>query len=384
MFRLISALLLLLLAASPMPAQVTPLTSVHLLTPEQLDSMFLKPPCLEGYRPWQSGPLIKLNPDGEPTRDSTFSVEPMQIVSDGLRIKGWLYLPLTEGPYPLMVFTNGGGSDPRRVKSLSDFMAPVLAHCGVAALVHDKRGTGESEGVYRETTYEDYIRDAGQWAIQLSRDPRIDATRIGVMGGSEGGRTAVVAASRYPAISFVISMNGTMVSGIDDRMNAQMGAIKASGVSDSVMQVVTPLWRESFEAWASNDPKRHEQVNKKIREYRERIDRNALPFTKAEMDSIPEFAEVLSTWNSMQFDYLTEMAHFRKPWLALFGEVDQVVPTEASVRNILHYMDLSGNPDYLVAIIPKCGHTPVNVETGQRILFENIVLNWLSRTGLMR
>jgi len=211
-------------------------------------------------------------------------------------------------------------------------------------------------------------------------DPRL----IGVLGGSEGGRIAVLAASRFPAVKFVVSFAGTVVSMQDDRIYAQMGGLRARGVPDSVIAAVEPLWRRSFAAWASNRPADHVRVNAEITEARKEFDRDVLPFTKAEMESIPAFAVVLPTWKSMPNDYLAELAHFTKPWLAAFGELDQVVPTQASVRNIERLMAVSGNRRYTVAVIPRCGHSPVDVVTKRMIRLDNLVLNWLNAQVLGR
>jgi pimeloyl-ACP methyl ester carboxylesterase len=280
---------------------------------------------------------------------------------------------------PLIVLTNGGGGGSRPIKSLSEWIAPILAHCGIAAFVHDKRGTGLSEGNFAETTYNDYINDAGNCAIFLSKHKRIDPDKIGVMGGSEGGRIAIMAASRFPAIKFVISQAGTVVTTVEDRLYAQLNGMKDGGIlTDFLLTVVRPLWEKSFLAWASNDPLEHEKVNKEITEWRTKYDRQILPFTKQEMESIPEFSDVLPTWNSMPNDYLSELSHFNKKWLAIFGEADRVVPTEASVKNILHYMSLSGNKNYNIAIIPEMGHVPVNVKTKRMVRIDNLVINWLN------
>jgi hypothetical protein len=80
---------------------------------EQLEKLMMKPGCLEGYRTNQTGPLTRIDPDGNETRDSTFTVVKMKIPSDGLLINGWLYLPFGEGKFPLVVLTNGGGDDSR-------------------------------------------------------------------------------------------------------------------------------------------------------------------------------------------------------------------------------------------------------------------------------
>jgi pimeloyl-ACP methyl ester carboxylesterase len=350
----------------------------HILKSEEYERLIQKPSCLEQYIPNQTGPLFKIGSDENNPPDSTFRVLEYDVPSDSIIIHGWLYLPLGDGKYPLIVLTNGGGDGSRAIKSMSDFMAPIFAHCGIAAFVHDKRGTGKSGGIFRHTTYEDYIRDAGNCGIFFSHHKNINPEIIGIMGASEGGRVAVVAAGRYPVFKFVISQAGTVVSAIDDRLYAQMGYYKNSGTSDSLIQVIMPLWSQSFEAWASNDPLKHTIMNNQIDEFRKSYKRDLLPFKKEEMDTIQEFNVVLPTWNSLQYDYLSELKTFNKKWLAIFGDVDLVVPTQASIENIKHFMDISGNKNYTIAILPRCGHTPIDKKTNRRIPFENLMINWMN------
>ncbi|MFO7620591.1 MAG: prolyl oligopeptidase family serine peptidase [Bacteroidales bacterium] len=347
---------------------------------EELEQMMEKPVCMGVYEPSQAGSLRKPDGNGGFTFDSTFTVEKISIRSEGYLITGWLYLPPGDKKCPLVILTNGGGNIVRAIRSFSDFMAPILAHCGYAAFVHDKRGTGESEGDYVKTTYDDYITDAGNCAVYLSKHKRIDPEKIGAMGASEGGRVAVIAASRFPVFSFVISQAGTVVSTIDDRMNAQINGMIDQGVmSDSVANLVSPVWRRSFEAWASNDPGHHAKVDEEIGRLRDIYDRSILPFTKSEMDSIPDFEIILPTWNSLGADYMTEMEHFTKKWLAIFGAKDRVVPTDESVRNINRYMSTSGNRQCNIAVIPRMGHVPVDIETKRRINFDYLIINWLNQ-----
>jgi uncharacterized protein len=188
------------------------------------------------------------------TLDTTFIVEKIKVPCENLMITGWLYLPLGKGKHPLIILTNGGGNNERNIKSLSNWLAPILAHCGIAAFVHDKRGTGESEGEFSKTTYDDYAKDAGSCAIFLSKHSRIDASKIGVIGGSEGGRIAVLAASRFKEINFVVSFAGTVVSSIDDRINAQKGWLMGLNLQDTVFNAVLNIHEKSIRAWASNNP----------------------------------------------------------------------------------------------------------------------------------
>jgi pimeloyl-ACP methyl ester carboxylesterase len=360
-------------------------TGGRILTPAELERYLVRPKCLEGYRSNQRGPLTRLDAsEGEKT-DSTFTVEKIRIPSDGVMITGWLYLPLHEEKVPLIVLTNGGGDDSRPVKSLSDWIAPILSHCGYAAFVHDKRGTGESGGTFATSTYENFIRDAGNCAVHLSGHKRIDPRKVGIMGGSEGGLIALAAACRYPEIKFVISQAGTVVSGIDDRLNAQLnGMVDGHVLNDSTLELVRPLWISSFQAWASRDPEEHKKADSLIAEWRRHYDRRILPYMKSEMETIPEFSVVLPTWNSIGFDYLTELSRFTKPWLAIFGEADRVVPSQASIRNIEFYMNKSGNDNCRIALIPKCGHAPVNIETRQLIRVDHLIINWLNENSYSR
>jgi hypothetical protein len=103
------------------------------------------------------------------------------------------------------------------------------------------------------------------------------------------------------------------------------------------------------------------------------------PVQKTEMDSDDDFGIILPTWNSLGSDYLSEMEHFRKKWLAIFGAEDRVVPTNESVKNINYYMSLSGNPDCNIAVIPGMGHVPVDIKTKERINFDYLIINWLNR-----
>jgi len=62
----------------------------RILSTVQLEKLMAKPECLEGYRTNQSGPLTRIDPIEGEIIDSTFTVEKMQISSDGFLIYGWL------------------------------------------------------------------------------------------------------------------------------------------------------------------------------------------------------------------------------------------------------------------------------------------------------
>jgi pimeloyl-ACP methyl ester carboxylesterase len=375
---------------APLASQVAPeftLTPAEfplLLDEAEWDAAMTTPPCLDGFEAPPNTRGVPVDAPEGVSPDGTYLVKGMQFDSDGFLINGWLYLPTEGDHFPLVILTNGGGNDARAIKSLANFLAPRLAYCGVAAFVHDKRGTGASEGVFRETDYEDYITDTGNAGIFLSSNPLLDPERIGVMGGSEGGRIAVVAAARYPVFSFVVSLMGPTNSMVEDRLVAEKYANIGRGLNGVAWEDIEPIWRGLMEAEATGDPAVVAKFDEEIVAARERFPSRVLPFTNR-ANRRGEIADRLRpTYASLKYDYVTVMEGFRKPWLALYGEEDTVVLTEPNVREIHRTTALSGNPDVSILVFPRIGHAPVDRETGRRVLLENPILNWMQERGLLR
>jgi hypothetical protein len=83
----------------------------------------------------------------------------------------------------------------------------------------------------------------------------------------------------------------------------------------------------------------------------------------------------------MKNDYLSELKNFKKQWLNVFGALDIVVPTDICVKNITDYMAISGNTNYEIVILPKCGHAPIDSETKEMVRIDHIFVNWLKENG---
>ena len=65
-------------------------------------------------------------------------------------LAGSLLIPRTPGKHPAVVFQHGSGPEGRFG---SRFWADFLARRGIAALIYDKRGVGESTGDWRRSTF---------------------------------------------------------------------------------------------------------------------------------------------------------------------------------------------------------------------------------------
>lgn len=123
--------------------------------------------------------------------------------SEGITLRGHLYLPEGPGPHPLVVMAGGWCY----VKELvQPEYAKVFAGAGIAALVFDYRNFGDSDGTPRQhldpwEQIEDY-RNALSYAETL---PEIDKNRIGIWGISYSGGHVLVVGAIDPRVKCIVS-----------------------------------------------------------------------------------------------------------------------------------------------------------------------------------
>lgn len=86
--------------------------------------------------------------------------------------------------------------------------ARALAERGIATLRIDFLGSGESDGVWADTTFEGQARDALRALAALTEEPAVgDAIPTGVLGYSQGGLVALRAASMSDAFDRIALWN---------------------------------------------------------------------------------------------------------------------------------------------------------------------------------
>jgi dienelactone hydrolase len=148
-----------------------------------------------------------------PGEDASFSSH------DGLRVSARLYLPAErlghEGPRPIVYYIHGGPQSQER-PDFTWFSMPLIQYLtlrGFAVFVPNVRGSTGYGQAYMQQIDSDWggldRLDHVAAVEQLRRDPRVDATRIGVMGRSYGGYMTLTLAGRHPELwSAAIDMFG--------------------------------------------------------------------------------------------------------------------------------------------------------------------------------
>jgi dienelactone hydrolase len=138
--------------------------------------------------------------------------------SRGAKLAGRIIVPTAgNAPRPAVVLVHGSGE-----VTGGDLMAGPgrrLADMGFVVLAYDKRGVGQSTGEYASIGPSNSVRmldllaaDTLAGVEALRRRPDVDKSRVGLLGFSQAGWIAPLAASRSNAVAFVVLISGPAVS----------------------------------------------------------------------------------------------------------------------------------------------------------------------------
>jgi len=105
----------------------------------------------------------------------------IQFKNGDAQLAGTLYLPENGDHLPAVVALHGA-SDATRKSAVYRHLREGLPAMGVAVLVYDRRGSGDSTGTLNGIDYKTLADDAIAGQSGLAKLPRIDAKRIGFWG----------------------------------------------------------------------------------------------------------------------------------------------------------------------------------------------------------
>lgn len=131
-------------------------------------------------------------------------VEDVEFDSHGTVCRGWLYLPESKGPHPVVVLSHGYGFQHaahywRTAQSLADL--------GIAVLDYDPRCLGASDGVPRHLVdMKRQVEDLRSAVAYVRTRPEVDAGRVVLYGSSAGGGVAIDVAAQDPGIAAALLM----------------------------------------------------------------------------------------------------------------------------------------------------------------------------------
>ncbi|MCB2229997.1 prolyl oligopeptidase family serine peptidase [bacterium] len=123
------------------------------------------------------------------------TVEKITYISDGLKVKGVIALPKTDGPHPVLLWNRGGHGDRGALDDLTSWLIlGSTADWGIAVVGSQYRGNKGGEG--EEDWGGKDVDDALNILKVAEQLPQCDMTRMAIEGASRGGMTTYRALTR--------------------------------------------------------------------------------------------------------------------------------------------------------------------------------------------
>ena len=260
----------------------------------------------------------------DPLPPFNYHIEEVTFVNEkeGNTLVGTLTIPEGEGPFPAMVLVSGSGQQDRDEELMNHrpfwIIADYCALHGIAVLRYDDRGIGGSTGEVENATTMDFSYDAEAAFNYLRNRKEINASKVGILGHSEGGVINFMVAERRPEVAFLVSLAGPSVNGIEVLKEQQAAILRASGMSEEAVQFSSNANAQLFDIIeASND--------------------------RVEADSL--MRQLVKGWGYNE--ELTEqtVSQMTMPWMYYFLKYD---PTEAIVKTNCPALLLNGSKDLQV------------------------------------
>lgn len=304
-----------------------------------------------------------------------------QNVADGVFLAGTLTLPRASGPFPAVVLLHGSAPFDRDYSTDGHkfflVWADHLTKEGIAVLRFDKRSAGKSTGNYDTANLESFAQDALAAVAYLKSHSKIDPQQIGLIGHSEGGATACLAASQSEDIAFVVSLAAPFVSG-EEILYAQEPLIQqADGVSEEMISQSKIFRRQVFALLKeeSNRTCAIEKLRVLFAKYFNTLDLSQRTIAETYYGSVEQQIQVLnSIWFRyfLQYDPLIALRQVKAPIFALNGEMDFIVTPGQNLDLLVQTLKEVGHNDFTTLRLPRLNHAFQTCQTGSGKEYEQI------------
>lgn len=305
---------------------------------------------------------------------SLYRSESVTYPNGDITLAAELMLPLRPGPHPAAVIIQGSGPSDRR-NQWARAIAEELVKNGVTTLLTDKRGSGASGGDWMTAGFEELADDALAGVRFLGKRAEVEARRIGLVGLSQGGWIAPVAAARGDSVAFVINISGANVSYAEQSFHEMANTARQAGLSEGEVQEVLALNRAagrylvggSWDDYAAARGRGLQSSWGKIAE----------GFPAARDLPIWTFLRKVAAFDPVPYWMLSP-----QPKLVVLGEDDERdnVPVQESVRRLEQALSNAGEGNFQVVVIPKAGHALMNPgRTALAPEFVAALAAWLKR-----
>jgi hypothetical protein len=295
----------------------------------------------------------------------------------GVTLAGTLTIPSGTGPFPAVVLLTGSGPQNRNEELFSHrpflVLADYLTRHGIAVLRADDRGVGSSTGVFSKSTTGDFADDALAGIEFLKGRKEINQKRIGLVGHSEGGMMAPIAATQSTDVAFIVMLAGPGQRLADIIIFQILLEAKAQG-ADEKRFALKRSWYERLYALVAEDTD-NAVAEEKIRALHATLtedEKEKLDWPDGKLNG--KIQEQCKPWwrYAMQYNPRATLMKVRCPVLALNGEKDMQVPAKENLAAIEEALKAGGNTQFTVRELPGLNHAFQTAPPGMELEYAKI------------
>ncbi len=270
---------------------------------------------------------------------------------DGNTLKGTIILPNSDPPYNGMVLTHGSGPD-TRITGAYIAKAHLAVENGLAVLIYDKRGAGESTGE-GWANLSRLTKDALGMIELMRKHPDINGENVGIGGSSQGAWIAPKAAYLDSKIAFVLAVATPGISVAEQNIYSMTTRIE----TEETKMFAKKALRALYEFYRTNDQELRkvaiEMINDPTFDLKNNRMFQNLMFA---YEGVPEEAD-LEFWSKAMFeDPLVWWKEITVPVASFSGKDDNNVPTTLSNKLIRASLEDAGNTNFELHLFPNAGH----------------------------
>ncbi|UCD52693.1 MAG: alpha/beta fold hydrolase, partial [Phycisphaerales bacterium] len=250
-------------------------------------------------------------------------------------------------------------------------LADYLTRQGIAVLRYDDRGVGRSTGDYDRAAFEEFKRDALAGLDYLAQRQEIDTGQIGLIGHSEGGAIAILAAPSSADLAYLVLMAAPgPLSDFSGLVKQFADSYRANGAAEEAISVKCRVLEEAF--WVIRREDDLSEAESKVRQVLRDAESDVAQLSedqrrKVQLESLDtfDFGWMLSPGfrSILRYDAKEPLMKIKSRVLALNGAKDAQMPAE-NLTAIGAALAAGGNHDYVSKELPGLNHLFQTATTG--------------------
>ena len=294
--------------------------------------------------------------------------------ADSIVLAGTLTLPQDTINPPVAILINGSGAHDRDCDIMGHksfwVIADYLTNNGIAVLRYDERGTAQSEGDFSTATTFDLAKDVEAGINFLKSRTDIDASKIGLIGHSEGGLIAPIVASTNTNVAFIVMLAGTGVNGQEVLQSQSKKIAELQGTTKEGIAFNHQLTTVAYDALytETETDKQKAAITLALENYKKQLEADQSPFAVYVNNIvIKQLASQLTNPWLYAFITLDPKAYLEKvtcPVLVLNGTKDVQVLPEINLPAIKKHLETAKNKDVTIQEIEGLNHLFQTAKTG--------------------